>query len=151
MLLFFGFIQLDRTRTQAFTTINTVHTFNKNNLKKNLLALPLCPNLCYAKPTTFFFCLIVHTTIMHWHSDVVQGVICYSRGGKRPMMMGWLSLLRYSICLLTSLSTWLLCLMLPNIISSCLMIYCLLLTFFITTPQHLNKKFWKHTTRHGSQ
>ena len=54
MLLFLGFIQLDSTGTQAFITVNTVHPF-----KKDPPALPYCPNLRYAKPTTFFWALVL--------------------------------------------------------------------------------------------
>ena len=68
-MLFLGFIQFDSTRTQALTTVNTVHTLKKikkKKPKKHPLALPYCPNLCYAKPTTFFWPYFKNMYYLPW-------------------------------------------------------------------------------------
>ncbi len=54
VLLFLGFIQLDSTRTQAFTTVNTVHRFKKNDKKKIRPPYPIVQTSVTTNQQLFF-------------------------------------------------------------------------------------------------
>ena len=58
VLLFLGFIQLDSTPTQAFTTVNTVHKFKKNCLKKICPPYPIVQTFVIPNQQLFVFGLM---------------------------------------------------------------------------------------------